>query len=58
MRYTLVDQRLGNLQLEVRGVAGAEALDHIVVGGQRRIGLAPPTVRDALVVQRNGYGLP
>ena len=37
------------MQLEVQGVAGTEALDHIVVGGQLRIGLAPPTVRYALV---------
>ena len=50
----LVEQRLGNHYLEFRGVAGAETRDQIVVGCERRLGLAALAVRDALDEQRLG----
>ena len=54
MRDSLVDQRHGDLQLEVRGVAGAKPCDQMVVGGQRRLGLVALAVRDAVEEQRFG----
>ena len=54
MRDALVDQRLGNLHLDVWRIAGAETLDHRVVGCQLLLGLAALAVRDALVDQRRG----
>ena len=54
MRDALVEQRPGDLHLDVRGVAGAETRDQIVVGGQRRLGLVALAVREALYEQRPG----
>ena len=54
MRDALVEQRRGNLDLDLRGVAVAKSRDQIVVGGQLRLGLAALAVRDALVAQRRG----
>ena len=54
MRDALVDQRRGNPHLEFWRIAGAETLDHRVVGCQRLLGLAALAVRDALVDQRRG----
>ena len=48
------DQRRGNLHLEFWRIAGAETLDHRVVGCQLLLGLAALAVRDALDDQHLG----
>ena len=52
MRYTLVEQRLGNEHLEFRYVGDSEPLYQIVVDSQGSIGIAPLAESDAFVDQR------
>ena len=51
MGDALVEQRHGDLHLNVEHIAVAETLDHRVAGGQLRLGVAAPAQNDDLVDQ-------